>query len=373
MPSMRWGLGIMSTTKVSELHRSLMGRRASDAASELRELQREAWRYADNLDGDLRARVAAEAQQLKASERDSLATRNLEFAIVDDDEKLPPDNSFDSDSGASSSENALWSLVNARDDQDDDDEDDDDELMDSEDDEMSDSEDDEMSDSEDGESDYTAEHTLESAPEPNYYQDLSVQPRRFPYEMDFEYHEYMLPSRVPTSLLAHDPTKYFPRQVEEYLDQVEEIRATHDRQLARIETTRYGDSSSSSSASSGSSQDSGVIAIEIVYVLPGHGPPLPPRDPMYSEFPLSAYDLARLDRCVSDMKGLSRTLDENFTRVSRYDSAKRKKWYQPRTAEGIIQFLASRGRGSGLRECISADEEWPETEEWGMPVPPKER
>ncbi|PNP47938.1 hypothetical protein TGAMA5MH_00990 [Trichoderma gamsii] len=87
--------------------------------------------------------------------------------------------------------------------------------------------------------------------------------------------------------------------------------------------------------------------------------------PLIFTSPATKYEAWKMDKEYKDLYVATTTLEKSVKAIKERTSIK-----SPPTAHGVkrrAQRLRSRGFGSGLREVISVDEEWPE-EGWASSV-----
>lgn len=339
MAPLSWSIDITSTTKASELQRVTVYNRAICYINDLVKLRTRAREYADN-ESPLNELVADQRRQLVEEKRLGFPVDpalRADYAIVDAEEQIPPDNESTFASGAGPlSLRALCSLGDVIDGLPDNDGD----LY--------------MADAS-GEASEISNEYLSSTPEPESSTSTFPEPRNLPYD------SRDLVERVRDLTCPHRPqraqTNFFPRELEQYLNEIDGIRATHEPKEVPVDVPNDSDLCSQSESSE-STQDTDVYR-EVFYVKPGEEVPCRPRDPKYSQFPITPRHLAQLELCVIELDNACECLRAHHRVVKHHTDARVDVWNNAPNPKDITQIMLSQGQSSRLRESISVDEKWP--------------
>jgi len=83
-----------------------------------------------------------------------------------------------------------------------------------------------------------------------------------------------------------------------------------------------------------------------------------------SRFPVSESDIKRLDKFICRALAYKQQMNEEMELIHDTHKMKWKRWHRADLGGGIVNFMKSKGRGSGLKQCINIDEQWPD--EWEL-------
>lgn len=175
---------------------------------------------------------------------------------------------------------------------------------------------------------------------------------------------------VQTNVAFLPKRSLFARSVAWHLRQVQQIRRTHMRIIVPVRQPETQPTMASSTATNGTGTP--VIMMESIWVDP---PPAAirttPASLAHTSFPISKTALVRFSSEIATFRHVVQNVKNNQEAIDNRHKARESRH---RGSPDPARRLMSRGMGSGLRNCISADEEWPEGE-WGMPYedPPRQR
>jgi hypothetical protein len=83
-----------------------------------------------------------------------------------------------------------------------------------------------------------------------------------------------------------------------------------------------------------------------------------------SRHPVSESDIKRLDKFICRALNYKKQMNEEMELLLDTYKMKWKRWHRSDLGGGIVNFLKSGGKGSGLKQCINAGEQWPD--EWSL-------
>lgn len=175
---------------------------------------------------------------------------------------------------------------------------------------------------------------------------------------------------VPRNVAFLPKRSLFARAVAGHLRQVQQIRRTYMEVIVLVRQPEVERTMVSSTATTVTSTP--VIAMESIWVDPTAAViRTTPESLAHTSFPVSKSALVRLSSEIATIRHAVHNVENNQEAIDRRHSERKARL---RGSRDPAQRLLSGGMGSGLRNCINADETWPEGE-WGMPYedPPRQR